>query len=445
MIILWHTKDLRIEENEALCLASQRGLPICPLFILEKKEETASYFWLYESLKILHSEYDKRDVKMVFKKGKPLSIFKELKPSEIFTSINFEKEAYREQKKLQLELKELGISLHLVNTSYLIDHDDFYNQSGSPYRRFTPFWNEARKAIIVERGTPLKKFEGARGISSEKLEPISHPWTKKLKYSWFPGRAAGLRRLKAFEPKIKQYGKDRDYPGIEGTSKMSPYLHFGEVSPFEVWKEIATKGPSALPYLRELAFREFSAHFLFHFGPQNYDARFNHFPWSHSEKNFEAWKQGQTGYPLVDAGMRDLWQTGWMHNRVRMVVASFLTKHLLINWKRGAEWFMETLVDADEASNTFNWQWTAGCGLDAAPYFRIFNPTLQAQKFDKEGHYIRTFVPELAKLPLKWLFTPHLAPPEILEASGATSYPKPIVDHEEARLKALALFQKLSK
>ena len=450
MIIFWHSRDLRIEENLALAEASQKGLAICPLFILEEEANTASYWWLQESLKTLQNEYEKRDVKLIFRRGNPLSIFKEIhkdhKIDAIFANINFEPKIYAIQKRLQIELKDIGIPFHLLNGNYLLDLDDFPNRSGTPYLKFTPFWEEAKKAIIVERGTPLKKFEGAHGIKSEKLEKFTQPWAQKLKYLWFPGRAAGLRRIKTFYPKASKYGKNRDYPGIEGTSKISPYLHFGEISPFEVWKAIAEKGPSTLPFLRELVFREFSAYFLFHFGEANYDKRFNHFAWSHSEKNFERWKKGQTGYPIVDAGMRELWQTGWMHNRVRMVVASFLTKHLLIDWRRGAEWFLETLVDADLASNTFNWQWVAGCGLDSAPYFRIFNPILQAEKFDKSGDYIRKFVPEIARLPDKWITKPHLAPPEVLEKAGiilGKTYKEPVVNHEEARETALALFKQI--
>lgn len=461
MIILWHSKDLRIEENKALTEASLCKEPLCPLFIFEESPEitTASSWWLYESLKSLQQDYAKKDMKLIFRIGNPLTILKELisnhKVTQIFTTIDFERENYQKLKRIQSEIEKLGVTFHLINSGYLIDHDIFLNKKGKPYLKFAPFWKEAKKTIVVEKHIPLKPLIPTQEIHSQRLERIlpshPHPWTQKLKRHCFPGRAAALRKLKNFATKVKKYEKNRDYPGIEGTSRLSPYLHFGELSPFEVWKVIANKGAKVLPYLRELVFREFSAHFLFHFKEAshlNFDKRFNHFPWSHSQKHLELWQKGMTGFPLVDAGMRQLWQTGWMHNRMRMVVASFLTKDLFIHWTKGAEWFLETLVDADLANNAFNWQWVAGTGLDAAPYFRIFNPLLQSKKFDKEGKYIKTYIPELAHLDKKWIHTPHLAPREVLEKAGiilGETYPLPIVSHEEARKKALETFKKLQK
>jgi deoxyribodipyrimidine photo-lyase len=248
---------------------------------------------------------------------------------------------------------------------------------------------------------------------------------------------------------LNQYSQQRDIPSLDGTSCLSPHLHFGEISPRQVWQQLSEYWPTEeiAPFLRQLIWREFNIYLLHHY-PHIKNAPFKEsfkdFPWQMAQPEIlKQWQQGQTGYPIVDAGMRQLWQTGWMHNRVRMVVASFLTKHLRIHWRHGADWFWDTLVDADVANNIAGWQWVAGCGADAAPYFRIFNPVLQSEKFDKDGQYIRRYVPELATLPNKYIHAPWLAPASVLQTANVElgrSYPLPMVDHKSAREQALEAY-----
>jgi deoxyribodipyrimidine photo-lyase len=291
------------------------------------------------------------------------------------------------------------------------------------------------------------------------LEPTKPDWAGGLRATWTPGEAGTRTRLKHFlQKRIAGYASRRDRPDDEATSRLSPHLRFGEISPFQVWHAaqfVAEKDQRVRrdieKFLSELGWREFSYHLLHGFpdlASRNLQDRFDTFPWASNASALRAWQRGLTGYPIVDAGMRQLWQTGWMHNRVRMVVASFLIKHLLINWTEGERWFWDTLVDADPANNPASWQWVAGCGADAAPYFRIFNPVLQGEKFDPDGRYVREFVPELAGLPNAVLHKPWTAPPMMLREAGitlGTTYPEPLVDHAQARQRALAAFARLKK
>lgn len=279
-------------------------------------------------------------------------------------------------------------------------------------------------------------------ISDFELEP-SIDWAGGLRETWQPGEEGAQDQLRRFRKEaLADYEEGRNAPGSVGTSRLSPHLHFGEIGSGQVWRAVAGRNSEA--WLRQIGWREFAYYLLYHF-PQTPDVplrpEFARFPWKTNAKTLKAWQKGRTGFPLVDAGMRELWHTGWMHNRVRMVVASFLVKHLLIAWQEGAAWFWDTLVDADLANNTLGWQWVAGCGADAAPYFRIFNPTLQGEKFDPAGEYVRRWVPELAALPDEWIHQPSKAPPLMLKAAGVElgkTYPNPIVDHDDARKRALA-------
>jgi len=284
--------------------------------------------------------------------------------------------------------------------------------------------------------------------------PALADFTSSLARHWQPGEPNGRGVLDSFlQAQLLHYLQDRDHPQVNGTSRLAPYLHFGELSPRRVWQLVherfSTDGNpqharAAEGFLRQLVWREFAYYILHHFPQtpmQPSNEQFARFPWRRDARALQAWQQGRTGYPMVDAGMRQLLETGWMHNRLRMIVASFLTKHLLLSWQSGAEWFWERLVDADLANNTFGWQWAAGCGHDAAPYFRIFNPVLQGQKFDPQGEYIRRWVPELATLPVRWIHQPWAAPPILLQSAGiklGADYPRPIVDHAEARARALS-------
>jgi deoxyribodipyrimidine photo-lyase len=286
------------------------------------------------------------------------------------------------------------------------------------------------------------------------LLPSNPDWSGGLRASWTPGEAGAASRASAFlDEALNGYARDRDRPDLAATSRLSPHLHFGEISPRALWHATRLRAEAqnavardAEKFLSELAWREFSHHLLFHtpdLPERNLRADFDRFPWRDDPSGFRAWTRGETGYPIVDAGMRELWTTGWMHNRVRMIAASFLVKDLLIDWRKGAAWFWDTLVDADRANNSASWQWVAGCGADAAPYFRIFNPVLQGEKFDPEGAYVCRWCPELAKLPARWIHRPFEAPAAILDEAGVrlgANYPAPIVDHGRARSRALAAF-----
>jgi deoxyribodipyrimidine photo-lyase len=311
---------------------------------------------------------------------------------------------------------------------------------------FTPFWKSMRQ-MEVDAPLPAPRALRFHTVKSEKLGdwkllPVKPDWSKG--FDWTPGEKPAQAALYDFLDDINDYGRARDVPELDGTSRLSPHLHWGEISPRQIWQAVRTHGHSTghETFLKELGWREFCAQLLFHnpgLPTQPLDGRFVCFPWRKGEREFRAWTRGQTGIPIVDAGMRQLWQTGWMHNRVRMIVASLLIKHLGIHWQRGEEWFWDTLVDADLASNSANWQWVAGCGADAAPFFRIFNPVLQGKKFDPDGRYVRRFVPELKSLPDRYIHSPWEAP------LPPKNYPAPIVDLAEGRTRALSAFKALKR
>jgi deoxyribodipyrimidine photo-lyase len=337
-------------------------------------------------------------------------------------------------------------------------------KGGRPFQVFSAFWKRLQDELNVGADSGRPRLGSGRAPAAwpegPDLEQLGlhprHAWTEGLAAGWRVGEAAAHRRLRRFIAELlRDYPAARDLPEHDGSSRLSPHLHHGELSPRQVWNAVvaqvgSTVGRTAADaYLREIGWREFAYHLLYH-NPetptQPLREKFAAFPWRRSRVALEAWQQGRTGYPLVDAGMRQLWRTGWMHNRVRMVVASFLTKDLLIPWQEGARWFWDTLVDADLASNTLGWQWTAGCGADAQPFFRIFNPVSQSRKFDPEGSYIRRWVPELAGLPAEWIHWPAGAPEELLRAAGVRlgeNYPGPMIDHADARDRALEAYNAL--
>jgi deoxyribodipyrimidine photo-lyase len=363
------------------------------------------------------------------------------------------------QRSLTAAFENESIELRRFPGELLAEPEQVATGTGQPYRVFTPFWRRCREHLNPRGPAPAPAQlpplpEQCSGLAVEELQllPSAPDWAEHWPTLWQPGEAGAGAALQDFlaQP-LADYHEQRDFPAAHATSRLSPHLHFGELSPLQVWlatrhasEERAALETAAAKFLAELGWREFCRHLLFHFPDicdKPFREEFADFPWQRDPELVRAWQCGRTGYPLVDAGMRELWHTGSMHNRVRMVVASFLTKHLRQHWLEGARWFEYTLVDADLASNRCNWQWVAGCGADAAPYFRIFNPISQSEKFDRSGEYIRRWVPELTALPERHLHRPWLAPEKVLEQSGFSpgrDYPLPLVDHAEAREAALA-------
>lgn len=394
-----------------------------------------------------------------------LTLVRDTGARAVFWNRRYEPALHQRDAAIQAALDAEGYQGDSFNAGLLFEPWDIATKAGKPYQVFTPFW----KACLAqpEPSEPLSPPEHIPApeawpdtlpLGELDLEPMID-WAAGIRAAWRPGCQHAVEQLQQFlEQTVHSYAQDRDRPDRIGSSRLSPYLHFGDISPRQVWHAVSdaallrggTGGvQGAEAYLRELGWREFAHHVLYHFPhtpTQPLRREFAVFPWRDDHVTLRAWQRGRTGYPLVDAGMRELWTTGWMHNRVRMVVASCLVKHLLLPWQAGAAWFWDMLVDADLANNTMGWQWAAGCGADAAPYFRIFNPIAQGKKFDPQGAYVRYWVPELANLPDRWLHQPWDAPAAVLSEAGidlGQTYPRPIIEHRMARERALAAFASL--
>ncbi len=384
----------------------------------------------------------------------------------VYWNRRYEPWATARGKRLKTTLKHQGIEVRSFNSALIQEPWKVTTQKGEPYRVFTPFWKALRATGVSEPAAAAPaRIPGPRivpesePLSSWALRPTTPDWAGGMQAMWTPGEAGAQARLGEFAAgAASDYRNERNMPGVAGTSRLSPHLHFGEVGPRQIWRTMTAQSlantgnpmPAGVEtYLTEIAWREFSYHLLFHF-PILPEAplrpEFARFPWDENAKGLAAWRRGLTGYPIVDAGMRELWSTGWMHNRVRMIVASFLIKDLLVHWRSGEKWFWDTLVDADLANNSASWQWVAGCGADAAPYFRVFNPSLQGAKFDAQGDYVRRWVPEIGKLPNTLLHSPWEATPVELADAGISldrNYPAPIIDHGRARQRALEAFKQI--
>ena len=381
----------------------------------------------------------------------------------VYRNRRYEPWAIARNEGLKAALGRRGVEAKSFNGSLLREPWTLKTQAGGPYKVFTPFWRALRAEGAPSPGpaAPTAIDFPARPPRSEDLEawglrPSKPDWAGGLRSAWRPGETAARARLDDFcDGVVNGYQSGRNRPGIAGTSRLSPHLHFGEIGPRQVWAAVGARGMAgggepwsagAESFLSEIAWREFSYNLLFHFPTlpsQALQPAFEAMPWVGAPGMVKAWRRGLTGYPIVDAGMRELWTTGWMHNRVRMVVASFLIKHLMIDWRVGEAWFWDTLVDADLANNAASWQWVAGCGADAAPYFRVFNPVLQGEKFDTDGAYVRRWVPEIARLPDTMIHAPWMARPIELKDAGidlGRTYPRPIVDHAAARQRALSAY-----
>lgn len=471
--LVWLRRNLRVHDNLALAAAAGCGGAVIPVFIREKTlpEGAAMLWWLEHSLIQLQRDLLGLGSKLTLRSGDPLEVLRgfiqETGADAVFWDRSFEPAQRKADARIRMRLTREGIACHEVNDSLLFDPASILNKQGTPFKVFTPFWNHCLS--LPGPALPMKSLAklGApsRWPSSVPLESFWHgpraKWAQKFESFWQPGSQGAMGMLRKFlDEKAEHYLSERDCPSVEGTSRLSPHLHFGEISVREVWCEVhkhmaSERRPGGVraseAFLRQLVWREFSNYQLYHFPytvSKPLRKEFSGFKWSNNARLLRAWKKGMTGYPLVDAGMRQLWETGWMHNRVRMIAASFLVKDLLQPWQKGAAWFLETLLDADLANNTFGWQWVAGCGADAAPYFRIFNPVLQGEKFDPQGAYVRRWVPELCKLPGRFIHAPWRASAEILEKAGirlGKDYPLPVVDHDAARKRALFVYYRMGK
>jgi deoxyribodipyrimidine photo-lyase len=476
--LVWLRQDLRLTDNPALTAAIARGRPVVPVYVLDDAAAGswaaggATRWWLHGSLEALAAELGARGSRLILRRGPAEAALERLAAKTQATAVYwnrcYEPWAIARDTSIKTRLGGQRLDVQSFNAALLAEPWALKTRDGRPYRVFTPFWKALRSSGEPQRPAPAPgvvpapaAFPRSDDLGSWRLRPTSPDWAGGLRAAWQPGEAGARTRLDAFAGEIMLgYAERRDRPGTTGTSRLSPHLHFGEISPRHVWHTVVSRALSrtggALPtgaetFLSELAWREFSYHLLFHvpsLPEQPLRGEFAGFPWSDDPGQLRAWQRGQTGYPIVDAGMRELWHTGWMHNRVRMIVASFLVKDLLIDWRRGQAWFWDTLVDADLANNAASWQWVAGCGADAAPYFRIFNPSLQGDRFDADGAYVRHWVPEIARLPDRFLQAPWQAPATVLADAGITlgrTYPLPIVDHAAARLRALDLCKTLKK
>lgn len=556
--LVWFRNDLRLADNPALRAALKLG-EVVPIYLHVLHEEHpwepggASRWWLHHSLNALEAELRAAGSRLIVRAAKPgesslhilEALVKETESTAVYWNRRYEPAGIKHDTETMSVLRSRGIAVETLNANWLFEPGTIRNQQGNPFQVFTPFWKTCLKHADTI-AVPLPKPRDVPGPKtwpkSVKIDELGLlpriKWDAGLAEMWTPGEAGAHERWRTFlrEP-IQTYKSARDIPAEQGTSMLSPHLHFGEISPRQLWHELLkdlawpgtnearTRKGSTSPvpspslrsvpghpkandvvpihakaqqeldksdaghFLREVGWREFSQHLLYHYPEtpeQPLREKYRDFPWrmkpqggatgsanaakrsgaaSHAradhagatgyasagkkaERDLRAWQRGQTGYPIVDAGMRQLWHTGWMHNRVRMIVGSFLVKHLLLPWQEGAAWFWETLVDADLGNNTLGWQWVAGCGADAAPYFRIFNPVLQGQKFDARGEYVRKWVPELSTMPDDYLHAPWDAPREVMQAAKiklGRDYPEPIVDHKEAREGALAALAKLKE
>lgn len=441
-----------------------------PCYVLDTRDArpwqagSASRWWLHHSLSELRQRIREQDGELFLKRGDPVSIITELAlevaAGAVYWSCAVEPHSRRDEASLASALEAHGIGAQGFAGNLLFDPEMIQNRSGAPFRVFTPFWkhclaNWSRMRTPTGPVSPAFSTELPDGddLDDWGLLPTHPDWAEGLEETWQPGEIAGHTLLHEFAAKASRYSARRNFPAEDATSRLSPYLHFGNISAAQAYAAVATAGrkpdQGAAAFQREVGWREFSAHLLVHFPslPEKpFRAEFADFPWRDEPQLLRAWQTGQTGFPIVDAGMRQLWRTGWMHNRVRMVAASVLVKHLLVHWRHGEAWFWDTLVDADLGNNAAGWQWVAGCGADAAPYFRIFNPILQGQKFDAQGRYVRQWVPELAKLPDRYLHAPWLAPAAVLKDAGVTlgyNYPRPLIEPDVGRKQALAALETL--
>lgn len=463
--ILWFRQDLRLSDNPALIEAAQNGA-VLPIYILDDENAAAykmggaSRWWLHHSLHDLNLSLGGN---LRFYYGDAHEIITDLVKSHDIKGVYWNRcyEPWRisRDKKIKNTLGDMGVECHSFKASLLWEPWEIKKSDGTPYKVFTPFYRKGCLSAPPPRA-PLPAPNdisfadtSIQGMSLTDLKLLpTIGWDAQLAPHWNIGEIGAQKRLYEFlDNGMTGYKEGRNFPAQTNVSRLSPHLHFGEISPYQAWHSAIEYGHTndSDTFMSELGWREFSHSLLYHFPElphKNWQSKFDSFPWEKNDAALLAWQRGQTGIPIIDAGMRELWQTGYMHNRVRMIVGSFLVKNLLLHWGNGERWFWDTLLDADLANNSASWQWVAGCGADAAPYFRIFNPVTQGQKFDVDGRYTRHYVPELAHMPDKYLFNPWEAPKEVLSGAKVLlgkTYPHPIIDLKASRERALAAFKTL--
>ncbi|PIC70022.1 deoxyribodipyrimidine photolyase [Sporosarcina sp. P16b] len=457
--IVWFRKDLRLHDHPALVEAAAHG-EVLPVLILPEARHAASDWWLHHSLLEIIERFAEQQIQFVIRQGHPveqlMKLLDESGADQLVFNELYDPKSREVERGVAEACEKRRVQMRSFQGSLLVAPDAIFNKTNQPYKVFTPFWKRLRQERIA---TPLATPElvpstgKLQSLSSEEWGLLSdEPWYNKFATYWQPGEKAAMDCWETFrDGGLCDYLVGRDLPAQSSVSRMSPYLAWGNVSVRSLWhgalaaaEDVGDRQVEA--FIRQLAWRDFDNYQLLYFPEmltKPVRPEFEQFPWQPADAQLEAWKTGRTGYPLVDAGMRELWETGYMHNRVRMVVASFLIKHLLIDWREGMAWFEETLLDLDLANNAMGWQWVAGSGFDASPYFRVFNPILQAKKFDEDARYIKKWLPELGDMPVNYVFQPADAPVDVLESAGVTigtSYPAPIVDHQAARACALAAY-----
>jgi deoxyribodipyrimidine photo-lyase len=467
-VIVWFRNDLRLSDQPALHAAAERGTPLVCLYIYAPEEAgpwppgAASRWWLHHGLTSLRQALSARGQPLLIRRGPSretlTEIIRETGARAVFVNRHYEPALVHRDAAIERHLVGHGVEWHAFHGNLWFDPAGIATAQQTPYRVFTPYYRALRKLGLPDHVLPAPKWlpsfpHALASTAIDQLDLLPRiPWDAQFKSFWQPGEAAAQSRLEKFlDAALIHYPERRDIPDRDGTSRLSPHLHFGEISPRQIARAVNAHAAqhrepgiaaAAEHLLRELAWREFAHSVLHHFPHTTdapLDARFERFPWqTDGGETLRRWQQGRTGIPIVDAGLRELWTTGFMHNRVRMIVASYLTKHLGLHWTLGARWFWDTLVDADLANNTFNWQWSAGCGADAAPYVRVFNPVTQGEKFDPHGSYVRRWVPELRGMSTDFIHQPWNATISARREAGLEGrYPAPLIKPDEGRKRAL--------